>query len=817
MFASHAATAISNARRYEEERRANANLEALNERFIRLCEASRTLSESLDVDTVLDKIVTSARLLTGARSGLITTLGESRQLVDFYPSGFTSEDRQTLLDVPRGLEILDYFHSLRRPLRIPDLTSHIRALGFSDPLPPLATALSVPVYFGDARVGNLYLVNKEGGAEFTEEDEELMNVLASQAAVVIANARAYQSERQAKADLEALVDTSPTGVLVFDAKTMDLVSVNQETRRIVRGVRPPGHSQADLLSVITPQRLDGQPIPPEEMPPARAILKGEAVRAEEMIIALPDGQAVSVIVNATPVFSEEGEVVSCIVTMQDMTPLERLERLRSEFIGMVSHELRTPLAAIKGSAATMLGSSSAFDQSDMRHFFQVIDEQADRMRGLIGDLLDTAQIEAGRLSVATEPVDAVDLVDEARREFLRRGTTNIIEANLPPGLPPVEVDRQRIMQVLNNLFTYASIYSPYGSTIRVSAAVDDVYVSISVTDKGKGVSADHLPHLFRKFYTVNPEDGYQAAVARKPGLTALTAAEGLGLVVCKGIVEAHGGRIWAESGGPGLGTQFTFTVPFVTEAGDGPAAGSGRLPTAPGLERILAVDDEPHTLLHLRNTLREAGYVPIATGNPKEAGRLIETDKPHLVLLNPEAGGAEMMDDIRSLTDAPVIFMSGQADDDDVELAFDTGADDYIHKPFSPTELVARVKAALRRQSAPQPTQEHEPYLVGDLMIDYSERRVTVAGRSVQLTFTEYKLLFDLSTNAGRVMTHNQLLRRVWGPGYEGDTQPVRTHIKNLRRKLKDDPKKPAYIFTEPRVGYRMAKPGERGGVNSYT
>ena len=809
LFASHAGMAISNARRYTEETRAKADLEVLNERYSRLSEASRILSESLDVDTVLDRIATSARLLTGARSGVITTLDESGQLLDFYPSGFTPEDRQTLVDVPRGQEILEYFHNLSRPLRIPDMTAHIRALGFSDDLPPLGTALSTPVYYRDVRVGNLYLVNKEGGAEFTEDDEELMNVLASQAAVAIANARTHQSEQQAKADLEALVDTSPVGVLVFDAKTLDLMSFNQETLRITRGMRGLGRSRDELLSALSFRRPDGQEIPPEELPTARAIRSGQSVRAEEMVIGLPDGQMVHTIVNATPVFSE-GEIVSVIVTLQDMTPLERLERLRSEFIGMVSDELRTPLAAIKGSAATMLTASDAFDPSDMRPFFQVIDEQSDRMRALIGDLLDTAQIEAGRLSISTGPADPADLVEEARRTFLLGGATNVIETDLPPDLPPAEVDRGRIMQVLNNLFTYASIYSPFGSTIRVSASADDLYVSISVVDEGKDVPAERLPHLFRKFSPVDHGDEYEAAVARKPGSTALTAGEGLGLVVCKGIVEAHGGRIWAESGGPGLGTRLTFTIPSVEEQGDGPAADPGRLPAAPGQERVLAMDTEPHTLLHLRRTLQEAGYAPIVTGNPQEAGRLIETDKPHLVLLDPGTGGAGMadiMDDIRGLTDAPVIFMSGQADDEDSAMAFDMGADDYILKPFSPTELVARVRAALRRQSAPERTQGHRPYLAGDLEIDYSERRVTVAGRPVQLTSTEYRLLFDLSTNAGRVVTHDQLLRRVWGPGYEGDTQPVRTQVKNLRRKLGDDPRAPTYIFTEPRVGYRMAKP----------
>ena len=797
----------------EETGELKREIEVLRARLSGLSEATLRISEDLDPGAVLQGTIDSARALTGARYGALLILDPLGGIENLITSGITSEETMAIKVEPKGLGLLGFLNEIEEPLRLRDLAGHPRSIGFPEGHPPMRSFLGTPIFHRGERLGNIYLTEKELGREFTTEDEETITLFASHAAMAISNARRYTEETRAKADLEALVDTSPVGVLVFDARKLSLVSFNQETLRITRGMRGLGRSREELLSALSFRRPDGQEIPPDDLPTTRAIRSGDTVRAEEIVIELPDGQRVHTIVNATPVFSE-GEIVSVIVTLQDMTPLERLERLRSEFIGMVSDELRTPLAAIKGSAATMLSASSAFDQSEMRHFFQVIDEQADRMRSLIGDLLDTAQIEAGRLSIDTEPADAADLLEEARREFLRGGATNVIEIDLPPVLPQVEMDRQRMMQVLNNLFTYASIYSPYGSTIRVSAAADDLYVSISVVDEGKGVSAEDLSHLFRKFYPLNPRDGHEAAAARKPGSTALTAGEGLSLVVCKGIVEGHGGRIWAESGGPGLGTRFTFTIPSVEEQGDGPAADSGRLPADPGQERILAVDNEPRTLLHLRRTLQEAGYTPIVTGNLKEAERLIETNKPHLVLLDPGTDGADMadmMDDVRGLTDAPVIFMSGQADDEGSAIAFDMGADDYILKPFSPTELVARVKAALRRQSAPERTQAHRPYLAGDLEIDYSERRVTVAGRPVQLTSTEYRLLFDLSTNAGRVMTHDQLLRRVWGPGYEGDTQPVRTHVKNLRRKLKDDPKKPTYIFTEPRVGYRMVKPGDVG------
>ena len=608
--------------------------------------------------------------------------------------------------------------------------------------------------------------------------------------------RRYSDEHRARADLEALVNISPVGVLVFDAKTGDLVSLNQESRRIVGGLRAPGRSQAEILSVLTFRRPDGREIPLAEMPTERALKSGETVRAEEIIIQLPDGRAVTTVVNATPIFSEAGAVVSVVATVQDMTPLEELERLRAEFLGMVSHELRTPLTTIKGSAATVLGAPSAVDNAEMLQFFRIIDEQADRMRGLISDLLDVTRIEAGTLSVAPEPTDLAALVDEAREAFLRGGARNSVEVHLAPDLPRIGADRQRLGQVLNNLFSNASKYSPDWSAIGVSASVQDTYVAISVSDEGRGVSAEGLPHLFRKFSRIDSED-----LDRRIG------GEGLGLAICKGIVEAHGGRIWAESEGPGLGTRFTFTIPAAHEAANGSVPGPG--PMARGRARVLALDDEPQMLRLVRNTLSDAGYTPIVTGDPDEALRLIEVEKPDLILLDlmlPGADGIELMKRIFQITDAPVIFLSGRDGERDVVRAFEAGADDYIVKPFSPTELAARIEAVLRRRAASDRSRTHEPYALGDLTINYAERRVTVAGCPVQLTATEYKLLFELSVNAGQVLTQDQLLRRIWGPDYSADARLLRSFVKKLRRKLNDDADSPRYIFTEPRVGYRMAK-----------
>ena len=223
--------------------------------------------------------------------------------------------------------------------------------------------------------------------------------------------------------------------------------------------------------------------------------------------------------------------------------------------------------------------------------------------------------------------------------------------------------------------------------------------------------------------------------------------------------------------------------------------------------RILAVDDDPQILRYVRTTLSQAGYSPTVTVSPDEVESLIKSDSPHLILLDlelPGTNGFELMTRISNVSDALVIFLSGHGGDANIARALELGAYDYILKPFSPTELVARIRAALRKRASPNSSEYFEPYTLGDLTISYAERRVSVANEPTQLTATEYRLLVELAANAGRVLTQGHLLRRVWGAEYESDYRLLRSFIKNLRRKLGDDARNPSYILTEHGVGYRM-------------
>ena len=769
------------------------DIEILRERIDALTSAILRISASLDVATVMRESAEGARALTGARYAIVITIDDRGQPDGVVFSGFTPEEERQVREWTDHLQVFEVLRDLPSPLRVADMPAYVRGLGFSTDGVCIGAFQGTPMRHRGAQVGTFFLGEKETGPEFTGEDEEVMALLASQAAAAIANARTHRDEQRARADLEALVETSPVGVAVFDARTGRPVSFNREARRIVEALGTAGRPVEELLEVVTFRRADGREVSLRESSLAELLSAGETVRAEEIEIMVPDGRSFTVLVNATPIHAEAGEVASVVVTLQDLAPLQELERLRAEFLGLVSHELRTPLTSIRGSASTLLEEEAELDPAERHEFYRIIHEQAAHMRGLIGDLLDAGRIEAGTLSVAPEPSEVAALVERARNTFLSGGARHSVRIDLPGDLPPVMTDRRRIVQVLNNLLANAARHSPESAPIRVSAMRDGVHVAVSVTDEGKGVAPELLPQLFRKYTGAGGERA--------------SAGTGLGLVICRGLVEAHGGRIRAESDGAGRGARFTFTVPVVEDLRDSRAAG----PRVPGATsepdesaRILVVDDDPQTLRFVRDALTRAGYTALVTGGHTELAHILRTEKPHLVLLDlmlPGTDGIELMASVPELGDLPVVFISGYGRDETIAEALRAGAADYIVKPFSPTELTARVGAALRRVARP------EPFALGALAIHYEERRVTVDGREVELTATEFDLLRVLSLEAGRVVTYDDLLRKVWSGREAGDVDLVRNFVKKLRAKLGEDAQNPTWIFNLRGVGYRMARP----------
>ena len=335
----------------------NSEVEALRQRLSALSAAILRISGSLDMTTVLQEAANSARALTGARYGMIVTVNEAGEPDDFVTSGLTEDEVRRLVELPSGLQLFNHLRDLPGPLRLDDLPGYIHALGLGPDLSVSNTLQAAPIQRGDAHVGQFFLGDKKGGPGFTDEDEELLVLFATQVAAAIGNVRTHRAEHQTRVDLEVLIETTPVGVVVFDARTGRPVTFNREARRIVDKLITPGGSVEGLLEVISYRRADGREFSLAEFPLAEQFRAPDMVRAEEMVLSVPDGRSMETLDNATPIHAEDGTAASVVVTLQDLAPIQELERMRAEFLGMVSHELRAPLTSIKGSAATALATS----------------------------------------------------------------------------------------------------------------------------------------------------------------------------------------------------------------------------------------------------------------------------------------------------------------------------------------------------------------------------------------------------------------------------------------------------------------------------
>jgi two-component system, OmpR family, KDP operon response regulator KdpE len=222
--------------------------------------------------------------------------------------------------------------------------------------------------------------------------------------------------------------------------------------------------------------------------------------------------------------------------------------------------------------------------------------------------------------------------------------------------------------------------------------------------------------------------------------------------------------------------------------------------------RILVVDDEPHILRALKASLRGAGYEVDTADTAEGALTSAALSPPDAVILDlvlPDGRGTDVTRELRTWTTVPVIVLSVVGDESEKVAALDAGADDYVTKPFGVDELLARLRAAMRRvEPSPEPV-----YEVGELRVDLEKQAVSFAGRPVQLTPHEFRLLRLFVRNEGKLLTHAAILRDVWGRGYADESHYLHVYVSQLRRKIEPDPTRPRYILTEPGAGYRLVRP----------
>ncbi len=228
--------------------------------------------------------------------------------------------------------------------------------------------------------------------------------------------------------------------------------------------------------------------------------------------------------------------------------------------------------------------------------------------------------------------------------------------------------------------------------------------------------------------------------------------------------------------------------------------------------KVLVVEDSPQIVetLQLCFDLRWPGTTVVSTDSGKKAPQLVETESPDLVILDlglPDADGLSVLQEIRSFSDIPVLILTVRDDEVSKVKGLELGADDYMTKPFSHIELLARVRAVLRRSQMPQLRGGERPVVLGDLVVDFAAREITKGGETVQLTPTEWRMLTQLVRNAGQVLTYEILLRRVWGDDYVGASDYIKKYVYRLRQKLGDNPENPKLIVSVRGMGYKLVRP----------
>jgi DNA-binding response OmpR family regulator/signal transduction histidine kinase len=532
-------------------------------------------------------------------------------------------------------------------------------------------------------------------------------------------------------------------------------------------------------------------------------------------LALADAAAYWLRMRSFPVRDNRGYLLGRGVLLDDITLEQSMAESRSETLAMAAHELKTPLAIIKGCATTLLGGSARWEPAMQREMLQMIDTQSDRLYDVLNTLLDVWRFDAGTQPLRLAQIQLSELLLQTVKRWQNQAPDFQFILDLPPNVPSIVCDVLRIEQVLSHLLNNAVAYSPTNKIIRLQLEANENEVRVSVTDEGIGIASEHLDRIFDRFYRVQ---------LNGESMTDASNHSGLGLAAARATIEAHEGKIWADSSGLGLGSTFYFTLPFAPRASiqiqplpvsTDHAAMQQSTISSVSLKQdrricILVAENDARFARYIRANLEEQQYRVQTVTHGIQLLRQIDLEEPNMLVLSThlaDMSGIELLQRVREFSQTPVMMLCNDCDEDERVQFFDLGCDDLLIKPFGIKEMLARVRALLRRQVAPsERAAKQSIFMTGDLLIDYAQHLVTLGGKPVQLSRTEYKLLSVLAQNVGMVMTHELLLEKVWGPEYNRDVDFIWVYISRLRRKIEVDSRSPKYILTVPDVGYKLAK-----------
>lgn len=462
------------------------------------------------------------------------------------------------------------------------------------------------------------------------------------------------------------------------------------------------------------------------------------------------------------------------------------------------------IAQMERVAGQALATWRRFDSLDQQHAMRALADSAADLRLALERVSALHALRAAHMPGVHAPVELGDALMSLLARWKPLAPAHSFELALLGELPTVLADERLAADALHLLIESAVRLSPDGGTVRVElrARTDDV--QIAVRHPGAPLTAAQLDEIDRQ--------------PLEPLATVDALALPAGLALARAIIVGHGGTLHAEPRADYPGGAFLAYWPLIplasAPAGASRHADAGHsadasLPRAPGtLPVVLLCDRDVRMLRYLRANLEAQHFRPLVASEADEAMRLIDAEDPDLVVSDPGDDPAAWLGRLRERTPAPVILLPRRHDPQECAHLLAAGAADYLARPFHLDELLARMQVALRRQATARAPETQEPvFRCDELEVDIAHRRVAVAGRAVNLSRTEFRLLRELVRHAGMVLTHETLLERVWGPAYGHETGFIWVYIRRLRRKLEPDPAHPRYILTVPGVGYRLAGP----------
>ncbi len=504
-----------------------------------LLEISRALTQELNLDKLLSRILHISIELLAGHAGLIA---------------LRSENGEWLLRVSHGLPpaFLRFLEPLLADLKpdpedpenigLSEINRLLKELTYAASM-GLLTGVGLPLVARGTMVGVIFIFRNYPSV-FSPNDRMLLSSFASQAAIAVQNAQFYTQTMREKQRMDALLDSAADGIMIVTPARV-IERCNQAFARMlnlhINEIQGQSHEQ--MVQWASPPQgrtleqaeADGWPLTPH----AQLYTEGDLKRNNE-------AQPLPVGITYAPLLTNEGILVNIIATVRDITHFRQAEEVKTTFISVVSHELKTPVALIKGYVSTLRREDVKWDSDIVNDSLQVIEEEADRLAGLIENLLDATRLQAGGMALQRVDLSLAALAKRLAERFQIQTRKHQIVVDFPEDYPVVQADEERLEQVLGNLISNAIKYSPGGEILIAGQARAD-FVIVCVTDQGPGIAPGDIPFVFERFY-------------RAPDMARHTKGAGLGLYLTRAIIEAHGGRIWVDPQ-QDQGAHICFSLP----------------------------------------------------------------------------------------------------------------------------------------------------------------------------------------------------------------------------------------------------------------